>query len=241
MERRQKLLIGALVSLSCGYALDQVYRRTYEQPLAAAERQQEQLAQTLRKGKITVRQQQARLAQLELLEQRSLPRNLERGISAYRNWLLKVLGECGMAQANLDSGTPTPFRQIFYRTDFSLRTQGTLGQVTQFLHRFYGTNYLHKVRSLSLTPLSEGSVDVALTIEALALVSAANEGELANLEGQRSVAALAEFQTIARRNIFRAGDPLAAHVSVSAITTDARDERQAWRAGFHGMSPDVSD
>ena len=62
-----------------------------------------------------------------------------------------------LEQANLDSGTPARFRDLYTRIDFSLRTQGTLSQVTQLLHTFYNTDYLHKIRSLSLTPTSDGT------------------------------------------------------------------------------------
>ena len=39
---------------------------------------------------------------------------------------------------------------------------------------------------------------------------------------------LDEYQVIARRNVFRGGDPLTARVALSAITRDAREQRQAW-------------
>ena len=101
-QTRQKLLVGALVVIFAGYALDQLYQYGYEGPLLLAERQKTQLEQTLRKNKIEIRQKQSRLDALQAVQQRSLPRNLELGISAYRNWLLKVLGESGLEQANLD-------------------------------------------------------------------------------------------------------------------------------------------
>ncbi len=227
-ELRQKLLVGALVLIAAGYLLDMAYRRGYEKPLADAERRRDQLDKTLRKEKLQVRQQQARLPDLDVLQARSLPRNLEVGVSAYRNWLLRMMSECGLKQANLDSGSPAAFRQIYRRVDFSVRAQGTLEQVTQFLHRFYGTDYLHKIRSLSISPLSDGSVDMAVAIEALSLNSATSETELADLDGKRSLRPLEEYQVIARRNVFRGGDPLAARVALSAITRDAREKRQAW-------------
>ncbi len=235
-QTRQKLMVGALVVIFAGYAFDQLYQYGYERPMLLAERQRTQLEQTLRKNKLEIRKKQARLDDLQSVQKRSLPRNLELGISAYRNWLLQTLGESGLEQANLDSGTPTPVRNIYYRIDFSLRTQGTLTQVTQFLHRFYGTNCLHKMRSVSLTPLSNGSVDVAIAIETLTLATATSGGNFQELEGQRPVAPLNDFQMIARRNVFRAGDPLVAQIAVSAITTDAQKQRQAWLS-FPGNEP----
>ena len=228
VEMRQKLLISALVLIAAGYLLDMAYRRGYEKPLADAERRRDQLDKTLRKEKLQVRQQQARLPELDALQARSLPRNLEVGVSAYRNWLLQLMGECGLKQANLDSGSPANFRQIYRRVDFSVRAQGTLEQVTRFLHRFYGTDYLHKIRSLSFSPLSDGSVDMALAIEALSLNSATSDSELAVLDGKRELRPLDDYQVIARRNVFRGGDPLTARVALSAITRDVREKRQAW-------------
>jgi hypothetical protein len=229
MNRRQQLLVTALVLVSCGYLADQAYRRLYERPLENAERSVASLQKELHVGQLEARRQQKRLPQLDALHPRSLPRNMELAVTAYRSWLLRAIEQSGFEQANLDSGTPATFRNLYTRINFSLRTRGTLSQVTQLLHTFYRTDYLHQIRSLALTPTSDGTVDVSMAIEALSIPSLASSDRLVEpADVQRDGDPLDDYLVIARRNLFRPGEPPAANVKLSAITSDVSRQRQAW-------------
>jgi hypothetical protein len=229
MDRRQRLLAAVLGLMLIGYGADQAYRRLYEQPLAAAEQRIETLSKQLHDGQLQVRRQQHRLPDLDQLQTRSLPRNLDLAVTQYRSWLLQLIEDSDLEQANLDSGSPTRFRDLYTRIDFSLRTRGTLAQLTHFLHSFYSVGYLHKIRSLSLTPTADGTLDVSLTIETLSVPLVAGPDQLPDgWIPQERLAPLDSYQVIARRNLFRAGGPPAASVMLSAITSDASQQRQAW-------------
>jgi hypothetical protein len=229
MDRRQRLLLALLLVMFVGYAGDQAYRRLYERPLAAAQQRAVTLEEELNDGQLEVRRQQKRLPELDKLRNRSLPSNLELAVTQYRSWLLEAIEQSGLEQANLDSGAPTRFRDLYSRIDFSLRTQGTLSQVTQLLHTFYNADYLHKIRSLSLTPTAEGNVDVSLTIEALTIPSIASADALPASPGRADpLPPVDDYHVIARRNLFRPGDPPTANIKLSAITQDVNQHPQAW-------------
>ncbi len=230
MDRRQRLLIAVLALMIVGYLGDQTYRRLYERPLAAAEQRVTTLEQELHDGQLEVRREQNRLPQLDDLKYQSLPSNLELAVTEYRSWLLKVIEETGLEKANLDSGSPNKVRNLYTRIDFSLRTQGTLSQVTELLHAFYRAEYLHKIRSLSLLPTADGTVDVSMTIETLTIPAVAQPDQLPMpyRESSDSPPPLDDYYVIARRNLFRAGEPPAATIKLSAITSDVDQNRQAW-------------
>jgi hypothetical protein len=88
---------------------------------------------------------------------------------------------------------------------------------------------LHKIRSLSLTPNTDGTLDASLTIETLSIPTLAQHDRLpAGPLDDSQVAALDRYQVIGRRNLFRPGEPPASQMKLSAITLDVRKQRQAW-------------
>ena len=228
MPQRQKLLLGVVAVMFVGYLGDMAYRRLYAEPLREAATQTETLRGDLHDTRLAVRREQNRLEQVPQLGQRSLPRNLEIAISVYRGWLLQLIQEVGLEGTNVNSGQPTLVNNEFHRIDFSILGSGTLQQATEFLHRFYRAPYLHKIRSLSMTPLADGNVDLVLSIEALSLISAEQDDLLPIADTPDANRLSDEDRQILRRNLFARGDPLDARVALTAITSDATGRFQAW-------------
>lgn len=107
----------------------------------------------------------------ELLSQ-SLPADSELARSLYQAWLVSLVVD----SIKLDNPSVSPGEVVARRElkgwtlSFSVRGQGTLEQLTDFLFIFYRTNLRHQVRSLNVTPLRGGEkLDLSIYIEALAL------------------------------------------------------------------------
>jgi hypothetical protein len=229
MDRRRQFLLAALGLMTTGYLLDAAYRRWYEQPLALAEQQTTALERELQQAQLEARRQQKRLPALDTLHGRSLPSNVEIAVTEYRSWLLQVIAQSGLQQPSLDSGNPARLRNLYQRIDFTLRTRGTLSQLTAFMQQFYATAYLHKIRSLSLTPTSDGTLDISLTIETLGIPAVASESQLPEPPPHPGRSADQDaYRLISQRNLFRQGEPPAASIKLSAITLDAQRQRQVW-------------
>ena len=129
----------------------------------------------------------------------------------------------------MDSGPPLRQGNLFYRLDFTVHSRGTLQQVTDFLRTFYGCGYLHKIRSMSLNPTSNGEVDASITIETVVLPTAKYEDRLAPSETVETPPTTAEtYRVIAQRNLFAGGDPVSSNIVLTAITSDAQGQPQAW-------------
>ena len=228
MDRRRKLLIAALAVIAIAFFGEQFYRTWYEQPLEKAQRSIATLENRLHESNLSVRRQQNRLPDLDSLQQQSLPRNAEIAVTEYRAWLFQLIADCGLQPPNLNSSAPGRFRDLYARIDFSVRSRGTLSQLTQFLHEFYGTEYLHKIRSLSLTPTSDGTLDISMNIETLSVPLVALDDTLPKPQQDPQLTGLTSYQSIAQRNMFRAGQPPASLIKLSAITRDRQQIRKAW-------------
>jgi hypothetical protein len=121
---------------------------------------------------------------------------------------------------------------MFKRFTFSLRGRGELGQITRFLYDFYRGGHLHKIRSMSLNPLSDGQqVDLSVSIEALALPNADRQDELTTVASEQlALADVRDYQLISRRNFFSSGGAASAwkQIRLSAVTSDVRGVQEAW-------------
>ena len=69
-----------------------------------------------------------------------------------------------------------------------------------------------------------------MTIETLSIPSVASPDQLPSSPGRPHdpAAPLDDYHVIARRNLFRPGDPPAANIKLSAITLDVDQHPQAW-------------
>ena len=230
---RQKLLYGALAVIGVLYVGDVGYRKLYEEPIQNADRKFSGINERLKKQKLSNAKAKQAVKQVDKLQVIALPRNLEMARSTYQSWLLQLVNDCQLDAPKVDSSSPAPFsyrRQLLYnRFTFTLRGRGNLHQVTQFLHRFYSADHLHKIQSLSLAP-SGGKLDMNASIEALSLPGANRESKLSEQTADRlAFADLSSYRRIASRNLFQSsGDAAGRSVYLSAITTDRMGNREAW-------------
>ena len=229
MPRRQKILIGLVTAMLIAYLADFAYRRLYAKPLQDAQNTSQTLAKRLHQAKLNVRQERNKIDQLEDLRQRSLPSDLELAVSCYRSWLLEIIEQVGLQRTSVDSSPPQRQGNLYSRIDFTVRTNGSLQQVSDFLIAFYRSGYLHKIRSMSLNPTASGAVDTTLVVETLVLPNATHEDRLASLEpADTPVVSPEDYRIIPRRNLFAGGDPVSSNLVLTAITFNAQGQPQAW-------------
>ncbi len=232
---RRIILYGALAVTAVLYVGDVGYRRLYEEPVRSAEEQAAALRERLRKQRLAIAKAKQAVQSLDQFQQRALPRNLELARSGYQSWLLEVVKKCNLAAAKVDSGDPQTRslqgQSLYHAIPFSLRGRGNLRQITSLLHDFYSAGHLHKMRTLTLTPVGvSDQLDVAISVEALALDSADRDAELTSLTSNRLASnELADYRAIAARNLFQSGgDRIGRQIRLSAITLNVRGQHEAW-------------
>lgn len=87
-------------------------------------------------------------------QHRSLPSDPVLARSLYKNWLARLVERTRLAKADVSLGADMPKPGIYVKVPVTLRGQGTMEQVVQFLFDFYQADHLHYIRQLTLTPIA---------------------------------------------------------------------------------------
>jgi len=174
MTQREKnlgLAVALLLLLSGGWWAWGKYQSAIESRQA----QLDDAKQSLLDKQLDQRMAMATLKQLEQFQSRSLPADPQVAQLEYRAWIIEQLEQAGL---NFDDVTLTENRANgdAYRTlAYSTQATGDLSEVTRFLHAFYDSSLLHKMTSLKLIPTAGDNLNVAFTVEALAVNGSVRE------------------------------------------------------------------
>lgn len=229
-DKRRIVLLIALGLIAVLFVGDKIYQNLYATPLRTKQGLNRSLNEELHDTKLQIKLAQKKLPQVDELQARSLPYDLELAISAYRSWLFELIKKTGLKRTNVDYGQPIRVGRLYDRLTFSMRGSGSLEQVVRFLHEFYSAGQLHKIRSLTINPTATGRVDVSISIEALALLSASSEDTLPDVDYQRLASDdYSAYSIIAKRNVFSSSPgSWLTETKVSAVTKNADGTRQVW-------------
>lgn len=129
----------------------------------------------------------------EYYDRYSLPNDLNRTKIQYEGYLKKLTKECDLDITSYSSRNSGP-NEIFFNSSkgrekvfdqlrFDLNGQGTLEQITDFLHRFYRLNMVQRISQLNVNPIMVGGGGdkqferagphkISMSIDVLAMVSA---------------------------------------------------------------------
>jgi len=232
-NRRKRLLLGGLALIAVFYFGDWVLTDWIEEPKKQRRLQIVALQNRIKEydQKYIARAEQE-IPWLRYWYSQSLPTNPEVAQSLYRAWLLEVGEYVGLVGRTVNPGQPAN-RGTFYSMGFSMRAQGTLEQLTQFLYEFYSAGHLHKITSIGLTPVGQGgSLDISVAIETLIIPQANRPNTLATGRAYRLTSlSLDDYQVVPQRNLFSVGgggavDPVN-YTRLTAVNY-VNDEPQAW-------------
>jgi hypothetical protein len=178
MTKREKTLavtVGVLILLVGVFYAAQRIRlvlRSNRQLIVAAE------------NEIRAKQRIVRLSRLEAdrmheYERMSLPGNLEKARSLYQNWLLDLVTEVELEDAQVNVLSSRDEGGVCHLFAFTVSCRGDLPQLVDFLYRFYTADLLHRIRRLYVSRI-KGSrqLDLTFSIEALSLPTSSHEDRL---------------------------------------------------------------
>jgi hypothetical protein len=186
MNRRERILALAALALAVLAALRLLQVRWYairdqqSLELAAILQQSEELQDELTRAEATRRL-------LEEWRNRSLPSDPDMALGLYKQWLQQQLAECRIEDVNLASRASQARDGQYHVLSMRISGKGSSEQVVRFLHRFYETDLLHKIRTLSLrsTGADADKLDMQLEVEALSLPDAMAKDALPTTMTQR--------------------------------------------------------
>jgi hypothetical protein len=207
MNKREKIL-GILVAVCVVLAAG---RMLYRQVSGLTERRHVQLTAAQRKlddTRVELAQVEQAAAKLAAWQRRSLPSDLGIAQVLYKKWLIDNLSEANIAKVNVTSTTSAA--RGSQRIAFNVTGRGTLEQTAEFLFAFYHADFLHKLRSFSMSPMKDSDqLELSFAIEALALEGADYVDSLSNETSTRLAHQSADdyVKTIAGRNLFAKYSP----------------------------------
>ena len=230
-DLRNRLLYLLLGGGALYFGGDYAKRVYYDVPLKQKLDVKNDLKKKIKAQKKDLTAAKAAAKKLDLLQNFSLPSDLEMARSAYRAWLLEIVEKADFQSAHVDIGPATSRKGMYDVLNFSVRGKGSLHQVVRFLYDFYQAGHLHKIQSLSLTPMGKtGSLDVTATIEALSLSGTDRKTELSTQTVHRlNFPSLQDYAVIAQRNFFGVGGEADAsrQAFLTAVTRDGA-EPEIW-------------
>jgi Putative Ig domain len=142
---------------------------------------------------------------MEAIAAKSLPKNSERAVARYREWLDKIIKDAGLqSPQNLFVKSSTE-KDLYDSHQFQISGKGTLPQIVQLMFQFYEKDYLHRIRSLKISPERGQPYQLALVMEmdALSLNSASPTQAEPKDKSNRVALELDEYrERIVSRNLF---------------------------------------
>ena len=140
--------------------------------------------------------------------------------SLVQNWLLALVDRAKLKGGDVKPIAAVASRGSFQLLRFTVRGQGTLPQMVDFLHGFYSQDYLHQAQLLNLKRL-EGTdqIDMTLSVEVAIVPGAAARQKLEDAPSDRlAMKKLDDYrQAIVGRNVY------AAYVPPRPTPTEKRD------------------
>ena len=199
-EKKLALIVAVLLAVTVCFftwsALSNTFR-TRRSTLIALEGQIQTKETTQKRG-------QRAAERIREYEARSLPPNPEVAQSRYQTWLFNLIDDVGFAEVAVDPLVRRAQRDVYWQLAFRIGGKGDLDQVTEFLHRFYSANHLHRIGQLVLRPVGDTKeLTVDAQIQALVLPGSQNTETLSTAPASRlALGGLPEYvQAIVRRNV----------------------------------------
>jgi hypothetical protein len=171
MNQRERLLaiaVGGLLlalAVSWGFGKYRSALQARRSALAAEQNRQQQITEQLLQGEYANRYMGEYLI-------RSLPANPERAKSAYQQWLLATIDAHQISSATVSANSSRMIGDLYQRLEFRFNGQGRFADFIELLHAFYAKDYLHRIRSFSLSPTKDGDFKIEMSIDAIALLAA---------------------------------------------------------------------
>jgi hypothetical protein len=164
MNKREKLLAAVTGGLLLVVAVAALVMLGEPRSAADLRTQIDEKQQELSKLDAEISKCRTAAAKIEGWKKHALPWDTNTARNVYQEWLRQVCGRVHFDK-NIDPSAPRPVytaekdkKEVARVIPYKMTNEVTLDQLTQFLHEFYSAGYMHKITSLSVTPVvaSEG-------------------------------------------------------------------------------------
>jgi len=163
---------------------------------------------------------------------RSLPSKTENAIAEYRKWLDKIMGEVNLQSPENTHVRSEEVKGLFEAHQFHITGKGTLPQLVKLIYLFFEKDYLHRIRSMKISPERRQPYQLSIDMEldAVGLYEAKPNQPAPTNPSKRVALSLDEYQSrIVNRNLFAfANNPPALQKTVAVqVAKDSSLDFQA--------------
>jgi hypothetical protein len=204
-ERYLAIAVGVLVSL---YVINIGYTRVTKS-LSVRENRLDDSTSDLNSLNRTIQVGERAASKLVALEKKSLPSSKEQAEKQYLDWLQNLAEHAKLDKvkvvlkpsAPLQAGAKAP---AFASHEFQLTGECSMENVVDLLASYYDRDYLHRIKSLKLSPTQQpGTVSLDMSSQVLALSKADSNQPAPKESSGRLVASLQDYkESILSRNPF---------------------------------------
>jgi hypothetical protein len=226
MTRREKTLGLAVAAAGALWFGTQGVQR-YKSALERSENLQFEAERQLDDANFAVERGQRARHQLHKWRRRSLPTNRDVAESLYQDWLRDQLTAAGLTVQELADKSSLNRRPEYTELAATINAEGTLAQLSGFLHAFYTAPHLHRISAATLTPAKErDKLTIALTVDALILPECDRTDTLADRPPQELPKSADDFRkSLEGRNLFVAYSPKTDGTGNTSPDGDAADAK----------------
>ena len=248
MPSRNFILIVGLALFLMWYVSDWAYQSLYLAPRKQLGSKITELSQQIEWGKADLNAKQQFNAQCLIFYYRTLPASANDARSQYTFWLLELLQYSGFENPGVD---PRPHTLVPAGANyqFNIQCTGSLSQFSYFLFEFYYAPFLHRITSMTLTPVEGNAEQLRFSMSVNALALRLNprthppRNEIPNGIIPRLMSNdLTTYQVIANRNLLQTakGGIDRADYTVLSSVLHGSDPKEAWSEVWFYVQTDES-
>lgn len=214
MSKREKILVLGLAVIGVLVVL-QWSITSVRSGFAAKESEIERLQNVIESRNEAIMKGEANFKRMRLIAQSSLPKSEANAREQYQNWLNEVTKDVDL-KPHITMLPPTPVTMknntakppvvtVYKKLTFTMKAQGTIEQLTKFMHRYYDANYLHRLKSVTVRrlPMQPYQLDISLISECLMLDWAADNQPRPTGSSMKLAKSYDEYvDSIVERNLF---------------------------------------
>ncbi|QEG40637.1 cadherin repeat domain-containing protein [Roseimaritima ulvae] len=107
---------------------------------------------------------------------RSLPSNGDEAVNAYMEWLYTLMEASGVSGTDVKRLNSAASGDLYRAYTYRVSANGDMEEMVWLLHAFHRTDYLHRIRSMTIKPVrGDAQLTLSMTIEVLAMNEAADK------------------------------------------------------------------
>ncbi len=164
---------------------------------------------------------------MEKIVPQSLPKDSEKAIAVYREWLDRLIADAGLQAPENTFIKQSQEKDVYQLYQFKISGFTKLPSLVSLLYRFNEKNYLHRIRSLTVTPDRREMylLKVDMDVDVLGLEAAKPDQPAPSGSSNRLSLSLAEYTSrIVNRNLFAPANlpPKLSSESKVSVAVDSR-------------------